>query len=361
MSGLQLQALLERPGFTLQLDLQLPERGISALFGPSGSGKTSALRVLAGLEPRARGRVQIGNDVWQDSAAGVFLPTHRRAIGYVFQEASLFSHLNVEDNLAFGFKRTPAATRRFDWPQVLSLAERLGVQHLLQRWPQQLSGGERQRVAIVRALAASPRLLLMDEPLAALDAPRKAEILPYLERLSTELDLPVVYVSHAIDEVARLADQLVLLEAGQVRAQGPTDALLTQLDLPLAHGDSAAAVLSCTVQSHSEADHLTLTQCAGGNLFVPRQSAAIGQNLRIRIQARDVSLTLAHQRATSILNILSATVTQVAPDSPGQVMVKLDIGGCALLARITQRSAQVLGLQPGLPVYAQIKGVAILG
>jgi molybdate transport system ATP-binding protein len=360
-ADLLVQTELVRRDFRLQLDLRLPGTGITALFGASGSGKTSALRVIAGLEAGARGRVQIGDACWQDSGRSHFLPTHQRAVGYVFQEACLFDHLSVEDNLKFGFQRTPPAQRQRSWPQVLDLLDLLGIGPLLKRWPQGLSGGERQRVALARALAASPRLLLMDEPLAALDAARKAEILPYLERINTELALPMIYVSHAVDEVARLADHLVLLQAGQVQAQGPTADLLTAVDLPLAHGDAAGAVLSCKVVQHDDADHLTLTQFEGGQLTVPRHSAPVGSTVRVRVQARDVSLTLTQQTGTSIQNILPATVLNVGPEGPGQVMVLLQVGQQRLLARLTQRSARVLGLQVGRPVWAQIKGVAILG
>jgi molybdate transport system ATP-binding protein len=216
-------------------------------------------------------------------------------------------------------------------------------------------------VAIARALATSPSILLLDEPLAALDAKRKAEILPYLEKLHIELDIPVLYVSHSLDEVARVADHLVLLEAGCVMASGATDEMLTRLDLPLAHGDTAGAVLTTIVVSHDRADHLTSAQFSGGLLSVPMQAADVGQPLRIRVQARDVSLTLEKQMGTSILNILGATVTALSPDSPGQVMVALDVAGCPLLARVTARSARALGLAPGLALFAQVKGVAILG
>lgn len=355
---LQLQTLLTRPGYTLDLNLQLSSDGVTAFFGPSGSGKTTVLRILAGLEPHARGRVCVRGEVWQDSTLGIFLPAHQRALGYVFQEASLFEHLNVQGNLQYGFRRTHVSERRRSWDHTLDL---LGIGHLLKRWPHELSGGERQRVALARALAASPRLLLLDEPLAALDAARKAEILPYLERLQAELDLPVIYVTHAIDEVARLADYLVLLDAGRVSAHGPTAQMLTRLDLPLAHGDTAGAALTVTVLSHEPDDHLTTTSFSGGQLIVPRQAAVVGQSLRIRVQARDVSLTLRQQTGTSILNILSATVAALSPDNAGQVMVALDVGGCPLLARVTTRSANALGLVPGLALYAQIKGVAILG
>ena len=359
-SGTAVRARLQLryPDFGLDVDLALPGRRVTALFGPSGSGKTTCLRAIAGLERAQGGYVAVNGEVWQDDARGLFVPTHQRALGYVFQEPSLFAHLTVAQNMAFGMKRVPAAQQRVSLAQAVEL---LGMAPLMQRKPGTLSGGERQRVAIARALATSPRILLMDEPLAALDAQRKAEILPYLERLHGELDIPVLYVSHAPDEVARLADHLVLLEAGRVTASGPTDELLTRLDLPLAHGDTAGAVLTATVLSHDPDDHLTTASFSGGHLIVPRQTADTGKPLRIRVHARDVSLTLAKQTGTSILNILSVTVTALSPDSPGQVMVALDAGGCPLLARVTTRSAHALGLAPGLALYAQIKGVAILG
>ena len=346
------------PGFALDVSLDLSGRGVTAVFGPSGCGKTTLLRCMAGLQRRAKGYLAVHDEVWQDDANGLFRPVHQRALGYVFQEASLFAHLSVEANLKFGFRRTPVAERHHAWDHTLEL---LGIGHLLKRWPHELSGGERQRVAIARALASSPRILLLDEPLAALDAARKAEILPYLEKLPSEFDIPVLYVSHALDEVARLADHLVLLEAGRVIASGPTGELLTRFDLPLAHGDSASAVLTATVLKHDPVDHLTMARFCGGTLIVPQQAARIGQTLRIRIQARDVSLTLHQQTGTSILNILGAVVTALSPDGPGQVLVALDAGGGPLLARVTTRSANALGLAPGLALYAQIKGVAILG
>jgi len=361
VAGLRVQASLQRAGFSLDIDLALPGAGITALFGPSGSGKTTVLRMIAGLEPLARGRVGVQGEIWQDSASGLFRPVHQRAVGVVFQEASLFGHLSVQDNLKFGFRRTPLAQRRHGWDHGLKL---LGIDHLLQRWPHELSGGERQRVAIARALATSPRLLLMDEPMAALDAARKAEILPWLEGLQRALDIPVIYVSHAIDEVARLADHLVLLDAGRVTASGPTPELLTRLNLPLAQGDSAAAVISGRVQGHEPGFHLTRVDFAGGNLqFVSpaRQPARpVGQAVRLRVQARDVSLTLTRQADTSILNLLAATVAELREDSPGYVMVALDAGGTRLLARITRKSADALQLLPGRAVFAQVKGVALL-
>ena len=349
---------LDYPGFSLAIDLDLAGRGVTALFGPSGSGKTSCLRAIAGLERAAQGYVSVHDEIWQDDSKDLFVPVHRRALGYVFQDANLLTHLTVAQNLAFGMTRVPQAQRRVSLDQAVAL---LGIAGLMDRRPATLSGGERQRVAIARALATSPRILLMDEPLAALDARRKADILPYLEKLHAELDIPVLYVSHALDEVARLADHLVLLEAGRVTASGPTSELMTRLDLPLAHGDCAGAVLTATVISHDPADHLTTASFCGGHLSVPMQDANIGSPLKIRVQARDVSLTLDRQTGTSIINILNATVTALSPDSPGQEMVALDAGGCPLLARVTTRSVHTLGLTPGRALYAQIKGVAILG
>jgi len=346
------------PGFALKVDLELPARGVTAIFGPSGCGKTTLLRCVAGLERGAKGYLAVDDEVWQDDDVRRFVPVHQRALGYVFQDASLFAHLSVAQNLNYGMQRVPVTLRRVSLEQSIDL---LGIAQLLQRSPDALSGGERQRVAIARALASSPRILLLDEPLAALDAARKAEVLPYLEKLHTELDMPVLYVSHAIDEVARLADHLVLLESGQVIASGRAEDLLTRLDLSLAHGDTAGAVLTLTVSGHDERDHLSTVIFSGGLLSLPIQNKVIGQSLRIRVQARDVSLTLQKQSGTSILNILNATVCAIAPDSPGQVMVSLDAGGCTLLARITERSARTLALEPGLKLYAQIKGVAILG
>ncbi len=345
-------------GFRLDVCFDLPGRGVTAIFGVSGSGKTSLLRCIGGLERADSGRLVVNGEVWQDDAAGVFLPVHRRPLGFVFQDASLFAHLDVRRNLAYGRSRVPAAQRRVSLEQAIEL---LGIAPLMARRPDTLSGGERQRVAIARALATSPQLLLMDEPLAALDLQRKAEVLPYLERLHDELEIPILYVSHAPDEVARLADHLLLLDAGRVTAAGPTRELLTRLDLPLAHGDAAAAVIAATVH-HLEPDwQLAHLEFSGGQISLPSQTLQPGQRVRLRIQARDVSLSLLRQEGSSVLNVFAATVTGLAGDSPGQVMVSLDAGGSTLLARITRKSAAALQLQPGCPVFAQVKGVAVLG
>ncbi|WP_371928127.1 molybdenum ABC transporter ATP-binding protein [Pseudomonas sp. GV105] len=346
--------------FALKVDLQLPGRGVTALYGHSGSGKTTCLRCIAGLERAEDGFVQVNDEVWQDSRNGLFVPPHKRALGYVFQEASLFPHLSVRANLEFGLKRIPRAQRRVDMAHATEL---LGIGHLLERHPQHLSGGERQRIGIARALLTSPRLLLMDEPLAALDSQRKGEILPYLERLHDELDIPVLYVSHAQDEVARLADHIVLLRDGQALASGPIGETLARLDLPLALGDDAGVVINGTVSAYDVHYQLLTLQLPGSALQmrVAHTPLALGKALRVKVQARDVSLNLQAEAHSSILNRLPVTVTQeIAADNSAHVLVRLDAGGTPLLARITRFSRDQLQLHPGQTLWAQIKAVAVL-
>ncbi|HJV71746.1 molybdenum ABC transporter ATP-binding protein [Ideonella sp.] len=357
---------LARPGFTLDVSLSLPERGVSALFGPSGCGKTTVLRALAGLE-RAAGRVALGGEVWHDDATRRFLPTHRRPIGYVIQESALFPHLSVQGNLDYGLKRIAPAERRIPLDQVVEL---LGIGPLMARRPATLSGGERQRVAIARALATSPRLLLMDEPLAALDAKRKAELLPYLDRLHEELAIPIVYVSHAIDEVARLADHLVLLEAGRIMAEGPVADMLARLDLNLPLGESAGVVLDGVVGERDARWQLARLDVAGAagsafGLWARDQGLPLGRRVRVRVLARDVSLTRAPQTGTSIGNQLRGTVEAIADDEhPALALVRVRVGdadnGAPLVARLTRRSAHALELAPGQAIWAQVKTVALM-
>ncbi|MDR3323884.1 MAG: molybdenum ABC transporter ATP-binding protein, partial [Zoogloeaceae bacterium] len=298
--------------------------------------------------------------LWQEDETNLFLPTHQRPLGLVFQEASLFSHLSVKKNLEYGMKRAGnKAGEGFD-----ASINLLGIRPLLDRAPAGLSGGERQRVAIARALLTRPRILLMDEPLAALDLKRKLEILPYLEKLRDELDIPVLYVSHAPDEVARLADHLVLLENGRATASGPLMETLARADLPPAFTDDAAVVLEATIAAH-EADGLTRLEFPGGRLYVAQREQAPGSRLRCRIHARDVSLALAAHGDSSILNTLPATVRAVVPtDTPGHVLVQLALRDAPdtalLLARITERSRAALNIAPGLEVVAQVKSVALL-
>jgi molybdate transport system ATP-binding protein len=349
---------LPRRGFVLDVALQLPVPGVTALFGPSGCGKTTLLRALAGLE-RAAGRVHVDGDPWQDDARGVFVPTHRRPLGYVIQEAALFPHLNVRRNLDYGRRRSTDAARVALEPVV----DLLGIGHLLDRLPATLSGGERQRVAIARALATGPRLLLMDEPLAALDAARKAEVLPYLERLHEELALPVVYVTHAIDEVARLADHLVLLEAGRVRAAGPLAALSARPDLPLTRPDDAGVVIEARVQAHDAAYGLTQVGFDGGTLWVGGSGTPVGHAVRARVLARDVSVARQPPAATSVLNVLPVRLEALHVDGHTVVLslrTGAGQGAVRLLARITRRSADALALRPGDALHAQVKGVALM-
>jgi len=347
---------LNRGRFRLDATFSAPARGITALFGPSGCGKTTLLRAIAGLEQVEAGYLRLGDETWQDAKTD--LPTHQRSLGYVFQEASLFPHLNVRGNLMYGYKRIADTSRRITFDQAVAL---MSLETLLPRHPGNLSGGERQRVAIARALLTSPSLLLLDEPLAALDARRKSELLPFFERLHDELALPVLYVSHAADEVARLADHLVLMEAGRVTASGPVDELLTRLDLPLARDHDAAAIIKATVTGHDETWQLATLAFAGGTFSICHSGLEKNQKVRLRILARDVSLTLDRQRDTSILNILPAHVEQLSEEKPAQVIVRLKIGDARLLARITRKSAAALGLSPGKAVFAQVKSVALLG
>ena len=349
---------VDRGNFRLDVDLTLPGRGITALFGPSGSGKTTCLRAMAGLERTAGGLFAVGDSIWQDDSKGVFLPTHRRALGMVFQEASLFPHLSVRGNMEFGQKRVSPRGGGVTLPEI---AELLGIGHLLERMPARLSGGERQRVAIARALLTAPQILLMDEPLAGLDHKRKLDILPYLERLHRELSIPVIYVSHATDEVARLADFLVLLDHGRPIASGPLNAVLGRIHLPAAFANDAGVVIESVVAEH-EADDLTRLEFPGGHIHVSRCREPIGTTLRCRILARDVSLALVPQTQSSILNSIDAVVVDLtATDTPGHVLVRLEVGDNPLLARITKRSARRLDIRPGLRLSAQIKSVALLG
>jgi molybdate transport system ATP-binding protein len=359
MSDHAVQLALDRPGgFRLDVDLELPGTGITALYGPSGSGKTTLLRCIAGLE-RAQGAVRIGGDTWQDDAAGVFLPTWRRPLGYVFQEASLFDHLDVARNLGYAQRRGTGSVGGLGLEGAVEL---LGIGHLLTRRPAELSGGERQRVAIARALAAAPRLLLLDEPLAAVDAARRQEILPWLERMRDELRLPMFYVTHSADEMARLADTLVLLDGGHAVASGPVAATLAALDQPLL-GDDAGALLQGTVAERDERWHLARVAFDGGALWLRDDGLAPGRTVRVRVLARDVSLATEPPEPgrTSIQNVLACAVVGIAEGAhPSQALVQLSCGASLLLARITARAVDALGLVPGQPVWAQVKSAALV-
>ncbi len=357
MNGVQARLALRQGSFTLEVDFSVPARGITALFGASGAGKSTLLRCIAGLE-RAEGHLRLNDEVWQDSAAGVNLPPHRRDVGYVFQEASLFAHRSVRGNLEYGMKRVPAARRRVAWDDAVQW---LGLDNLLDRDPARLSGGERQRVAIARALLTSPGLLLLDEPLAALDESSKQEILPYLERLHGELDMPVIYVSHAYKEVARLADHMVVLRGGRVEAHGSLMQILNRIDLPELANEERASVIEAVVAAHDDEFELTQLHFDGGALWVARLNLPSGHAVRALIPSADVSLTLQRERGTSILNILPATVAAIVAAGPSQLLVQLSLGetGANLLARITRKSGAHLALREGMAVFAQIKSVAL--
>ncbi|WP_374300748.1 molybdenum ABC transporter ATP-binding protein [Paracoccus sp. (in: a-proteobacteria)] len=341
------------PGFQLDASFQAPA-GLTALFGHSGSGKTTVVNAVAGLLRPHSGRVTVGDMVLTDSDKDVFLPPHRRGIGYVFQEARLFPHLNVRQNLLYGHW----FTGRGQQADLSRVVEMLGIGHLLSRRPAALSGGERQRVALGRAILCHPRLLLMDEPLAALDQARKDEILPYLERLRDHAGLPILYVSHSPAEVARLATTVVLMDKGRVSAAGPVAAMLSDPAVaPLFGMAETGAVLTARIEAQ-EPDSLTRLLTSAGPLFLPRIAAPVGTGLRLRILAQDVMIATAPPRGISALNVIPAQVHDMTA-VPGGVLVRLQAGDQMILSRITARSADVLGLSPGVPVHAVLKAVSV--
>lgn len=356
MSGIKAQFSLKRDGFAMDAGFTAPAVGVTALFGPSGSGKTTLLRCIAGLE-RTEGSLTMNGEIWQDKTT--FLPVHKRPLGFVFQEASLFTHLSVRANLEYGLKRVAPSERKVPLEQVV---EWLGLAGLIGRGdPAGLSGGERQRIAIGRALLTSPRVLLMDEPLSALDNNSKQEILPYLERLHRELNIPVLYVSHAMDEVVRLADHLVLMQNGSVIARGALCETLSRLDLPLAHFDDAGAVIEAVVAQQDETYHLTRLDFEGGSLWVSRVEQAFGARVRARVLARDVSVATQAPHGSSINNILNARIEEIRDEGSDKVIVRMKVGTDAmLLSRITRRSRDQLGLYVGMFVCAQVKSVALM-
>lgn len=349
---LEISLRLARSAFQLHADLRLPVQGTTVVFGPSGCGKSTLLRAIAGLEPAASGGVQIAGELWQ--APQFRLPAHRRAVGMVFQHSALLPHLNVEGNLRYGWKRAGASTALLaQW------IERLQLTPLLARRPHSLSGGERQRVALARALVTAPKVLLLDEPLSALDAQRRSEILPFLETVRRDAGIPILYVTHAVEEVARLADYLVLMEAGHITSAGPALELLNRNDLPLALRDDAGVVLDAQVIDR-DAHGLLALHTRAGTLYAHGPAHPPGTPLRIRIQARDVSLALHNHDDSSLLNLLPATLETLDALPGGQVQVRLLANGTPLLARISHRSLERLQLQPGMALWVQIKAVALL-
>jgi molybdate transport system ATP-binding protein len=332
--------------------------GVTALFGRSGSGKTSLVRIIAGLTRPKEGRVQLGDDVLVDTASRLFVPPHRRRFGYVFQEARLFPHLTVRQNLAYGHWFAPKSARTENPDRIVEL---LGIGDLLDRQPENLSGGEKQRVAIGRALLASPRLLLMDEPLAALDEERKAEILPYLERLRDEVGIPIVYVSHSVAEVARLADRVVLMAGGRIEAIGPASDVLGGPRLASAmERREAGSVLSGHVEMRDAAHGLATIRLDGGSaILVPGAAVSPGEMVRMRIPARDVMVATVRPEGLSALNILEGTIQAIEPDGEGMASLRIACGGDHVRARITALSVERLGLTQDLTVHVVIKTVAL--
>ncbi len=354
MNSIQARFKIDWPGFSLDVDLSLPGRGVTALFGPSGCGKTTLLRSIAGLERPPKGELRVNGDIWQDD--GIWVPTHCRPLAYVFQESSLFPHLSVMGNLQYGRQRSSQAAT-FDLSQVIEL---LGIEALLPRKPDALSGGERQRVAIARALAVNPRLLLMDEPLAALDMQRKQEILPYLERMQKKLDIPIIYVTHAPDEVARLAHHIVMLEHGKVTASGSLYDTLSRVDLPLRLGDDRGVIIDARVSEIDRQWYLARLDFADGAFWTRDQGLTVQDTARLHILARDVSIAREKPVQSSIQNILAGRIDRcVDDDAPGSVIVRVLIGETPLLARVTARAVADLALRPGDAVWVQVKSVAL--
>lgn len=346
--------------FRLDAGFTAPAAGITALFGPSGCGKTTVLRCIAGLQ-KIPGRIEVNGECWQDTGGDRFLPAHQRHVGYVFQEASLFQHLSVKDNLLYGARRAKSATA-VSLDEITSL---LGIAHLLDRSSVALSGGERQRVAVGRALLAAPRVLLMDEPLSALDRVTKDEILPYFERLHEELALPIVYVSHDLAEVERLADTLVLMQAGRVIANGPLQDLQTDPSLPLLSLPEATVVVEAGVRGFDLAFSLTELDVKGGRIIVPGLHGAIGDARRLRISASDISLAKSAATESTILNSLPVRIVAIeGGPTAAQANVILALGadgtGDRIVARVTRKSLAALGLTAGMTVFAQIKSVALV-
>jgi len=349
--------LTRASGFNLDIQLHIPSAGITALYGPTGSGKTTLMRCIAGLERGSKTddiQINCSGAWWQNQDH--FVPPHKRGIGYVFQDAKLLPHLNVQGNLDFASKRN-RSDNDADLSQIINW---LSLEHLLDKSVQQLSGGETQQVAIARALASGPGLILMDEPLSALDQQARIRILPFLNRLHEKLSVPIIYVSHSLEELTYLADNIILLHNGRVTASGSVFELSSRTDLALSQDESAGSVISCTIREHDENFGLSELEFDGGCLYVTRRDEPVGSTIRVRIPARDVSITLAPDNSSSILNIMQARVDTIESSDKTRFLVRLAVGKHFLLARITSKSVQHLKLQPGQTVYAQIKSVALL-
>ncbi len=356
---ISLQLALQRANFQLEVDINVPSRGVTVLFGPSGSGKTTVLRCVAGLE-RASGRIAIGNQVWQDDQPQIFVPTWRREVGYVFQEASVFEHLDVRRNLEFGLNRL-RIERQAAHAALDDAIDLLGIGALLDRSTVNLSGGEKQRVAIARALVTKPKILLLDEPLASLDIARRKEILPWLERLHRELQIPVIYVTHSLDELARLADHVVMLDHGKVSASGSLQDICTHPIMATAAGDEAGVVIESTIQSIDREFHLAEVGFGNGTLWVRDGGVPAGAPIRVRILARDVSLATSAQSSSTIQNVISGVIESITNEAhASQALVTVRCGDAMLLSRVTHRALATLQLHTGSPVWCQVKSAALI-
>lgn len=357
IEGIQFRTNHTLGDFHLDVDLQLPGSGVTAIFGPSGCGKTTLLRQFAGLQRSLDAHIAVQGLVWQDSQS--FLPIHQRRLGFVFQSANLFPHLNVLQNLQYGKKRhAPTESKA----QLDAMIDLFGIGTLLERKPKNLSGGEQQRVSMARALATNPTVLLMDEPLSALDYARKSEILPYLQRMQRELRIPILYVSHSPEEVAQLADHLVVLEQGKCVASGSIAEVLTQVHLPISLGEEPCSIFDASIEEMDSQDHLCRLKVGSQDIWVRSHPFPAGRSVRVRILARDVSLSNQKSEDSSILNHLFAQVVAITQDThPAQALVHLVVDKRPLLARVTHRSLRQLDSQPGKMIWAHVKTMALLG
>lgn len=354
--GFNAKIAVQYPDFSLDVDLNLPTSGVTAIFGPSGSGKTSLIRAIAGLERPEYARITFGKQVWQ--ADDIFMPPHKRPIGYVFQESSLFDHMTVQQNLNYGLKRTHNPLSQHEQDHIIDL---LGLSPLLHRQPEQLSGGERQRVAIARALLPGPALLLMDEPMAALDFARRKEILNFLERLKSDLKIPLLYISHNVDEVTRLADHLVIMADGKVTQQGPLQDILSRHNTLNRLSNEPFTLLFGQVTTVRTAHHLTEVDLGDALIRMPCQAVEEGAEIRLHLYAKDVSIALSRPQETSVLNILECHIDVIdAATEDGQCLIHLTLRDTRIQARVSAYSCEELNLRPGRQVFAQIKAVSII-
>jgi molybdate transport system ATP-binding protein len=344
---------LQRQSFNLQMDVAIKMTGITAIYGPSGCGKTTLLRCLAGLEPSVKGTITVGDVLWQDDA--LIVPSHKRRIGYVFQKDTLFPHLTVSENLKYALSRSTYP--KISMPDCIQFTQ---ISHLMNHRPFQLSGGERQKVSIARALLGSPQIMMMDEPMASLDWEGKRLLYPYLERLYSQFGIPIIYVTHDIEEIARLADDIVLMERGCVVKSGPTNAMLTRFDLSLSQSERAMSVLDTSVSHYDEKYQLTTVGFSGGNFYVTGDHSSSNGVVRVVIRAKDVSIAVGKEESSSILNRLSAVVDEITPVSLAQVLIRLKVGDVEIISRITKKSADNLSLKVGMKVIAQVKSVSVI-